>query len=318
VGSADLEEEPVRAPAGELERPRILVADDDRDLLAFVTTLLERESYEVVKASNGSEALDLARERTPDLLVLDISMPGVDGYTVCREIQALGSQAPPVIFLTARAETQDRVVGLDAGAVDYVVKPFSGAELRARVRAALRTKMASDRLRSEAATDPLTGLQNRSHLGPRIAELVAGARRNDRPLACLMVDLDHFKAVNDTYGHAAGDVVLVEIARRLEQTRRASDVLIRYGGEEFLLLLPETERAGALVVAEKLRLTLAEEPVAYVPPAGSRIEIWIRASIGVSSLNDGMYDAALLVAAADQALYRAKSSGRNRVESGPS
>jgi two-component system cell cycle response regulator len=219
-----------------------------------------------------------------------------------------------VIFLTARAETQDRVVGLDAGAVDYIVKPFSGAELRARVRAALRTKVASDRLMVEAVTDPLTGLRNRNHLGPRITELVAAARRGGRPLACLMVDLDHFKAVNDTYGHSAGDAVLIETARRLDDTRRSSDVLIRYGGEEFLLLLPETDHEGAAVLAEKLRRALASSPVRYASPAGQTIEISIRASVGVSSLDDGMYDAALLVAAADEALYRAKSTGRNRVE----
>jgi diguanylate cyclase (GGDEF)-like protein len=290
----------------------VLVADDDPDLLEFVATLLTRDGYTVLRASDGREALELARQRLPDLLVLDVSMPFLDGYGVCREIQALGPDAPPVIFLTARAETQDRIVGLDAGAVDYVVKPFSGAELRARVRAALRTKLASDRLRVEASTDPLTGLANRQHLGPKISELVSAARRYDRPLACLMIDLDHFKAVNDTYGHPAGDAVLAEVAHRLQRAMRASDTLIRYGGEEFLILAPETDAEGAVTLGEKLCDAVSEKPIVY-GSADTSVEISLRASIGAAVLDDGMYDGALLVAAADRALYEAKEQGRDRV-----
>lgn len=293
---------------------RVLVADDDPDILTMVSTLLSREGYSVIPAANGTEALALARSARPDLLVLDIAMPGMDGYTVCREIRASGPEAPPVIFVTARVATRDRVVGLDAGAVDYIVKPFSAAELRARVRAALRTKRDTDRLLVAAATDPLTGLLNRTQLGPRVAELVAASRRTGRPLACLMVDLDFFKAVNDTYGHQAGDAVLVEVARRLEKAKRASDVLVRYGGEEFLALLPETDLDGALVAAETLRAAIAAEPVVFRSEAHGPVEISVRASVGVSWLDDAMYDAALLVAAADDALYRAKERGRDRVE----
>jgi diguanylate cyclase (GGDEF)-like protein len=299
---------------GEGSPLRILVADDDPDILTMVSTLLLREGYGVIPATNGVEALSLAQSALPDLLVLDIAMPGMDGYSVCREVRASGPEAPPVIFLTARVETQDRVVGLDAGAVDYIVKPFSAAELRARVRAALRTKRDTDRLLVAAATDPLTGLLNRSQLGPRVGELVAASRRTGRPLACLMVDLDFFKTVNDTYGHQAGDAVLVEVARRLGDAKRASDVLVRYGGEEFLALLPETDLDGALVVAEKFRAGIADEPVVIQSEAHGPIEVSVRASVGVSWLDDGMYDAALLVAAADDALYRAKERGRNRVE----
>ena len=299
---------------GEGSPLQILVADDDPDILTMVSTLLSREGYGVIPATNGVEALTLARSALPDLLVLDIAMPGMDGYSVCREVRASGPEAPPVIFLTARVETQDRVVGLDAGAVDYIVKPFSAAELRARVRAALRTKRDTDRLLVAAATDPLTGLLNRSQLGPRVAELVATSRRTSRPLACLMVDLDFFKTVNDTYGHQAGDAVLVEVARRLGDSKRASDVLLRYGGEEFLALLPETDLDGALVVAEKFREAVAGQPVVFRSEAHGPIEISVRASVGVSWLDEGMYDAALLVAAADDALYRAKERGRNRVE----
>lgn len=312
--ASGLEAGSAAAREGEGSPLRILVADDDPDILTMVSTLLSREGYGVIPATNGTEALSLARSTRPDLLVLDIAMPGLDGYSVCREVRASGPDAPPVIFLTARVETQDRVVGLDAGAVDYVVKPFSAAELRARVRAALRTKLDTDRLRVAAATDPLTGLLNRGQLGPRVAELVAASRRTGRPLACLMVDLDFFKTVNDTYGHQAGDAVLVEVARRLGDAKRASDVLLRYGGEEFLALLPETDLDGALTVAEKFRAAVASEPVVFQSESHGPIAISIRVSVGVSWLDDGMYDAALLVAAADDALYRAKEHGRNRVE----
>lgn len=313
MGSPEFDGALGEAADGSRERLTVLVADDDPDLLEFVATLLMRDGHAVIRASDGGQALELARDRSPDLLVLDVSMPVLNGYAVCRELQASTPAPPPVIFLTARAETQDRILGLDVGAVDYIVKPFSGPELRARVRAALRTKVISDRLRVEAATDPLTGLQNRSHLGPRVAELVASARRHQRPLACVMIDIDHFKAVNDTYGHSAGDAVLVEVAARLGREKRTSDTLIRYGGEEFLLLLPETGAEGAITLAEKLRTALSERPVPYAPGDAGTIEISVRGSIGVAVLGEEMYDAALLIAAADEAMYQAKADGRDRV-----
>jgi len=292
---------------------RILVADDDPDILFLVSRILEREGYDVVRAANGQDALRLARERLPDLLILDISMPGTDGYTVCREIQSVGASAPPVIFLTAHAHTSARVAGLDAGAVDYIVKPFEPAELTARVRAALRSKTVRDALATEASTDPLTGLANRNHLGTRLAELVASARRYGRPLACLMLDIDHFKDVNDTYGHLAGDDVLREVAARLRIGRRASDVLVRFGGEEFLAMLPETDLRGALAVAEKLRIRIAGTPISILPEVGRAFDVTVSVSVGVASWSERLGDGAGLVAAADEALYQAKQSGRNRV-----
>lgn len=295
-------------------RPRILVADDDPDILFLLEHVLGKAGYEVLRAADGAEALALAREQDPDLLVLDVSMPHADGYAVCRQIQDDGPGGPPVIFLTAQAHTAARVSGLDAGAVDYITKPFDAEELHARVRAALRTKTTRDALAVEAATDALTGLLNRSQLGPRVSELVSSSRRHRRPLACLMIDLDHFKAINDTYGHAAGDAVLVETARRFATVGRAEDVLIRYGGEEFLALLPETDAAGALAAADKLRGALAAGPVVVETETGARLPISVRASVGVACWDDAMGDAALLIAAADEALYRAKAAGRDRVQ----
>jgi diguanylate cyclase (GGDEF)-like protein len=292
----------------------ILIADDDPDILSLLGLLLERAGYAVVQAADGLEALQLAAEHAPDLCVLDISMPGADGYTVCRELQTQGSASPSVIFLTAHAHTTARVSGLDVGAVDYVVKPFNGAELLARVRAALRTKTAQDALRVEATTDALTGLLNRSHLEHAGGELVALAQRAERPISCLMIDLDHFKAVNDTYGHAAGDAVLAEAAARFSRAVRRSDLLVRYGGEEFLVLLPDTDATGAVTMARRLRDSLEVAPIVYSEPGHDPVAIAVRASVGVASWRQAEADVAALVALADKALYRAKALGRDRVE----
>jgi two-component system cell cycle response regulator len=205
------------------------------------------------------------------------------------------------------------VNGLDAGAVDYIVKPFDRQELLARVRAALRTKTTRDELAAEAVTDSLTGLLNRSHLAAAADEHVALAARGERPLSCLMIDLDHFKAVNDTYGHAAGDAVLTETGRRFARTVRRSDVLVRYGGEEFVVLLPDTDTIGAVTIAARLRETLAAGPVLFPRADGEIVEIPVRASIGVATWRRDLASAAL-IAEADGALYRAKALGRDRVE----
>jgi len=179
----------------------VLVADDDSVTLAMVSAWLKGAGYEVIAASDGDDALALAREHDVDLLLLDVTMPGRDGYEICRAIQAESvAPPPPVIFLTAHSHTDARVAGLDAGAVDYIVKPFANEELVARVRAALRTKAAHDELVKTAARDGLTGLFNRRELDARATQGVALAQRHGRPFSCLLLDLDHFKQVNDTYG----------------------------------------------------------------------------------------------------------------------
>jgi diguanylate cyclase (GGDEF)-like protein len=291
-------------------RPRVLVAEDDRVLQDLVAELLSEAGYDVATASDGDEALQLARELAPDLVLLDVTMPLLDGYTVCRELRASGPTAPQVIFLTAHGAVEDRVAGLDLGAVDYLVKPFNPPELEARVRAALRTKAALDALAADATTDPLTGLLNRRQLEARAAAAIHLARRHRRPLSCLLLDIDHFKEVNDRYGHLAGDAVLREVARRLRESIRRSDVVARFGGEEFLLLLPETECGGALLAAERIRRYLAAAPVALPPP---RPALFVTASIGVAGWSPDLPDAAALFEAADRALYQAKGSGRDRV-----
>jgi diguanylate cyclase (GGDEF)-like protein len=297
---------------GDSQVSLVLVADDDEDIRSLVALRLRRAGYEVVTAANGEEALALAHEHEPDLLLLDVSMPRLDGYAVCRQVQALGPTAPPVIFLTARTHAAGLLEGFDAGASDYVMKPFRPDELLARVQAVLRTKALRDAYADDATTDALTGLLNRRGLETRAAEAIAIARRHGRPLGCLIVDLDHFKAINDTYGHAAGDRCLQETAHRLRSNLRASDIVARYGGEEFLLLLPEADHAGALAVAEKIRGVVAETPVEVETERGSTA-IRLQASVGLASWEESMTDLATLYAAADRALYEAKRAGRNRV-----
>jgi two-component system, cell cycle response regulator len=287
----------------------VLVADDDRVTRAMVSSWLTGAGYDVIAAADGDQALELARERGPDLLLVDVTMPGRDGYEVCRAIQAESRTPPPVIFLTAHSQTNARVAGLDAGAVDYIVKPFANEELVARVRAALRTKAVHDGLAETAARDGLTGVFNRRELDVRAEQAAALAARHGRPLACLLLDVDHFKNINDTYGHAAGDTVLREAARRICTASRISDIVGRYGGEEFVVLLPETDGEGAVAAADKLRADLASTAVVV-----GETSITVRASVGAAVWGATMSTVADLYAAADRALYRAKELGRDRTE----
>jgi two-component system cell cycle response regulator len=288
--------------------PLVLVADDDGVTRAMVTAWLRGSGFDVVAARDGDEALEVAAEQQPDLLLVDVTMPGLDGFDVCRAIQAASAVPPPVIFLTAHTTTAARVEGLDAGAVDYIVKPFEQAELVARVRAALRTKAVRDGLMEQATRDGLTGLLNRREIDMHAEAAVGLAGRHGRSLSCLMADIDHFKRINDRFGHAAGDEVLREAARRILAACRVSDVVRRYGGEEFLLLLPETCADDAVTTGNKLRRVLSERPVEF-----DGLSIPITASVGVSAWDASM-GAAALYEAADRALYRAKQRGRNRTE----
>ena len=298
--------------AAEQPETLVLVADDDPDIRSLVVRLLERDGYAVVSARDGDEALELARRERPDVAVLDVGMPGRNGYVVCRELQGFGAGAPAVVFLTARTDVEDRVEGLDAGAVDYPAKPFQQAELRARVRVALRTKQRLAALEVDAASDALTGLFNRRRLDVLVKDRIALARRQQQPLACAMVDLDNFKQINDQLGHAAGDNALRSVAQTLRRVTRASDIVARYGGDEFVVVASETDAVGAVVLAERLRIALAVAADASVSP---------RASIGVAGWSESMQEPDDLYAAADRALYRAKALGRDRVvaadEDGP-
>ena len=289
--------------------PLVLIADDDAVTRAVVETWLVNAGYEVVAAADGQAALALALEMTPDLAVLDVSMPGLDGLEVCRALSRATPAPPPVIFLTGHSGTDALVTGLDAGAVDYIVKPLNRDVLVARVRAALRSKALRDDLITHATRDALTALLNRRELDLRTAAAIAHAARYDRLLSCAMIDVDHFKQVNDRHGHAVGDAVLCEAATRLRETCRETDTLGRYGGEEFIVLFPEISASDAMVAAERIRRAFSDAAF-----TADGVSLNLTASIGVATWVASMIAPASLYSAADRALYQAKDLGRDRAE----
>ena len=284
----------------------ILVADDDDDLRLLVTLRLERVGYSVVSARDGQEALKLAEIHQPDLLLLDVSMPIMGGHDLCRAIAESQASPPPVIFLSAHGSPEDKVRGFEAGAVDYIAKPFNATELTARVAAALRTSTRMASLERDATIDHLTGVLNRAQLDRRLFEAVARTRRTGGSLGCVLIDIDHFKAINDEFGHRTGDVVLRVIATRLSGTLRGGDVLFRYGGEEFFLLLEGTDSLGAITVATRSINAIQSEPI---------MNIEVTASAGTAHWHPHIAEPSDLLSAADAALYEAKRSGRAQVKS---
>lgn len=302
--------------------PTILVADDEPINRSLIQRRLEREGYRVFTAENGRVAVEVARETLPDLIILDVMMPEMDGLEACRLIKEdERTHDLPVIFLSARDETEMKVNGLSLGANDYISKPFKAEELMARVSVSIRLKRERDQLRASAEeakasaeiaheramTDALTGLLNRYGLQRALQREQAEARRYQRPLSCLLIDLDNFKYVNDTFGHAAGDSALQQIADILSKAVRGSDMVFRYGGEEFLVLLPETNLEGAAALAEKIRLAAD----AQLFGAGHIFPLTLSAGVATLSEHESGHD---MIARADMALYHAKAQGRNRVE----
>jgi two-component system, cell cycle response regulator len=304
-------------------QPLILVADDEPVNLALIRRRLEWEHYRVETAEDGGQAVEAARRVLPDLIILDVMMPVLDGLQACRLLKEdPATRDVPVIFLSALDDTDTKVRGLALGANDYVSKPFRVEELLARVSVAIRMKLERDRLRqraeelrrsAEAAsemsmTDALTGLLNRYGLQRALQREMAEARRYARPLSCLLIDIDFFKAVNDTYGHAAGDTALQQTARVISESVRGSDVVCRYGGEEFLVLAPETGVDGARALAEKIRQSCSSR---LFGDAGRVFPLTL--SAGVAQLDPGE-SGNDMIARADEALYHAKQTGRDRVE----
>jgi diguanylate cyclase (GGDEF)-like protein len=285
-----------------------------------MTTLLRVHGFEVTVAEDGHRAVAKAREGGLDLVLLDIMMPGMDGLDCCRLIKGFTEDAfLPVVLLTARADIDSRVAGLRIGADDYVCKPFDERELLARLSNLLRLKRlhdqitdAKDRLATLAIKDELTQLYNYRYLQTRLTDEFKRAERYREPLSCVMIDVDHFKRINDRFGHVAGDQVLREVATRLLGAVREIDVVARYGGEEFLLVLPSTNFSGALSVAERVWRSIGSAPFALpgADAAGERIT----ASVGVAVYpSRDIKNKDQLVKAADRALYQAKDEGRDRI-----
>jgi len=294
---------------------KVLVADDDPISRRLVEASLSRAGYEPIAVGDGREALRiLAGPDSPRLVVLDWLMPGMDGLEVCRAIrQRSQDQYVYVLLLTAKDQQWEIVEGLDAGADDYVTKPFDFHELRARLRSGTRILQLQDelvaareRLRVEATHDSLTGLLNRGATLDALEKEMARSARDRVAMTVIMSDVDHFKNVNDTYGHAAGDQVLKEAARRMRAAIRTYDSIGRYGGEEFLVIAPGCAVAAGAELAERLRSCVSASEIAW--PNGA---VTVTVSLGVASSTSA--GVAALLRAADEALYRAKLNGRNRV-----
>ncbi len=295
---------------------RVVVAEDDPAARRLLERLVSRWGYGVVTCSDGAEAWRVLRKRhAPRLAILDWMMPGMNGPEVCCELRQQDREDYVyVILLTSRDGTEDIVAGLDAGADDYLAKPFDPSELRVRLRAGRRIIDLQDELlatrealRQQATHDPLTGLWNRTAIFELLHAETARAARSAEPLSVLIADIDHFKRVNDTYGHMAGDVVLRAAAERLASSIRPYDSAARYGGEEFLCVLPRCTRGEAAGVAERVRSAIADGPMDVLEGPLS-----ITMSLGVATAGMQVGGDAL-VRAADAALYQAKHAGRNRV-----
>lgn len=293
-------------------KPVLLVVDDQ---VANIRALYEifRHECEVYMATNGEQALALAFAHQPDLVLLDIMMPDMDGYAVCDVLkQDDRTQDMPVIFLTANRAVEDEVQCFQHGAVDFISKPVNSFVVKARVNNHLELKLQKDYLRSMAMTDGLTGIYNRRYFDEELArDWLIGARES-QPLTLLLIDIDYFKNYNDNYGHAAGDACLQLIARVIkEQCRRPGDRVARYGGEEFVCILPRTDYQGALHIAENIRRAVeSQNPL----PSSSGTVPPLTVSLGMACcLPKADIAAEALVKRADQCLYEAKRSGRNRV-----
>jgi two-component system cell cycle response regulator len=311
--------------ADEQETPaRILIVDDHEDNVELLRARLESWGYLTESAMDGEQALSKVEGAPPDLILLDVMMPLIDGMEVARRVKS-NTKLPfiPIIMQTALDTTEDKVEGLEAGADDYITKPIEFPELKARLRSMLRIKRlqeeleererqlleANERLRYMSQTDGLTGLDNRRHLEQQLDTMFAHAKRLNEPLSCVMCDLDRFKTVNDTYGHQAGDAVLKQFARILKnEAREKVDRVGRYGGEEFMLLLPGTVLDAAVTFAERVRKEVESRTFTFDGGTIKRT-----ASFGVAGWpHPKIASCDALVRAADDALYVAKETGRNR------
>ena len=303
---------------------RILIVDDHEDNVELLRARLEARGYQIDTAMDGQQALDAVDRAVPDLILLDVMMPKIDGIEVARRIKR-SATLPfiPIIMQTALDSTEDKVEGLDAGADDYITKPINFAELEARVRTQLRIGALVDEVERQkkaleemnekllrvSRTDGLTGLDNRRHLEERLNEMYEHSARLSEPLGVVMCDLDKFKSVNDEYGHQVGDEVLRQLAEILKHQAREVDRVGRYGGEEFMLLLPGTVLDEAVVLAERVRQAVEAHTFSF---DGGTLRRTI--SSGVAAWpHPRLTNCDALVKAADDALYVAKETGRNRV-----
>ncbi|HKV04996.1 MAG TPA: diguanylate cyclase [Candidatus Acidoferrales bacterium] len=303
----------------EKPKKRVLIAEDDPVSCHLLKSFLVKWGYDVAVVTDGTAALRvLESEDTPRLAVLDWMMPGMEGVQVCQRIRERKNR--PYLYLlllTARTDKQDLLQGLEFGADDYLTKPFDSKELRARLHVGERILSLQDdliatreELRFRATHDVLTGISNRATVMDALRNELLRQAREHRPIGVILADIDHFKNINDTYGHLCGDEVLQAVARRMKECVRPYDSVGRYGGEEFLIIAPSADPPGTLTLAERIRAVIESQPV--TTQAG---EVRVTASLGAVVTTDvHSSDPQVLLHLADQALYRAKEKGRNRSE----
>jgi diguanylate cyclase (GGDEF)-like protein len=302
---------------------KILLVEDDKLQARTTKEYLEKSGYEIVWVENGMSAIKSAKTQPFDLIVLDLVLPDMGGNEVCRWLKnTKDTKDIPLIILSAKGTTKEKVVGLEAGADDYLPKPYDPSELKARIYGFLKTKVLQDELKKKnqqleevlsqmetlAMTDQLTGLFNRRYFISVFEKEFSRTMRYNHSASCLMIDIDHFKSINDQYGHHAGDQGLIEISQIITHCLRESDTVARWGGEEFIILLPETVKENALQVASRLLTSVSTFTFSAFPRQ-------LTVSIGLACIPAPDIDTTeKLAAAADSALYKAKTKGRNRVE----
>lgn len=298
---------------------RVLIADDDMVSRSVVKALLTKWGYEVLEAEDGNQAWDILKEKdSPRLVLIDWMMPGMAGLELSRRLRQLDDNTYHyVILLTGRNSKEDIIDGLDAGADDYITKPFVAQELKVRLRVGSRILALQQSLQEalekqsyQARHDPLTGILNHREILNILEKEINRSERQGNSLAVIMGDLDYLKKVNDTYGHVAGDAVLVEVANRMRHNIRTYDSIGRYGGEEFLLVLPNCAAQEAMLIANRILDNISKEPVMF---NSTPIPITISLGLAVKEVGE-ILATADLVQAADTALYQAKKNGRNRIE----
>jgi two-component system, cell cycle response regulator len=296
---------------------RILVVDDDKDIRTIVLKTLQSQGYQTFEAESGKAALAAIDSIFPHLVLLDVSMPGIDGMETLKQLRNRDNYVS-VVFVSAQSSKEDVIRGLDAGADDYLCKPFDVWELLARIRAQLRIKdlndrlkKANERLKELVDIDDLTGLFNMRSLYKKLDYELDRARRHDRSIAVLMMDVDHFKLVNDNHDHLFGSWVLSQIGRMVRENIRKIDFAARYGGDEYLVVLSEISVEGASTFGNRLREKIEKTIFQH-----ENYSVTVTASLGLAVANPNKHavDARALVRYADKALYQAKEGGRNRVE----
>ena len=307
-----------------MAKAKVLLVEDDSIQAEATKEILEKVGYEVLLADDGINAIKIVKSERPDIILLDLILPGLDGYEVCRWLKLDEStKGIPIIMLTVKKDLSDKISGLQIGADDYLPKPYNELELNARIYASLRTKTLQDELKMKnkqleellskveymAITDALTELYNRRRMHDVLGKEFERSKRYSTPFSVVMLDIDHFKKVNDNFGHLTGDMVLKDIAKVLLNSIRDIDTAARYGGEEFVLILPNTEKNDAKNVAERIRDFIEKNKFSVIENSPLTI------SIGISGLPDKKIETEdKLMRCADFALYQAKKNGRNRTE----